>query len=354
MDRPVIAALKPHLVELKAGRAYQWCACGRSARQPFCDGSHAGHGIDPVRFVAADDGEALLCACKRTRTPPFCDGSHNALSDVYAEADSEEIAATAAIAPTPRQGAGVAKSLLDGGCYVCTIDRSGMKRRGPMRYCEAIGANHGSRFLSQFLVEMDQGVTDAFRFATSDVVALVLSGAPTIEISGRKFAAAAETGLYIRAGEAIRIDCKHGEQARLLLTVCPQMEEPEWLGSMTDNFESGLSERAFAPDESKRETMADRFYQVLVGEETGSREVTLFIGEIPKSRAAAHHHLYEEAIVILSGEGFMWTQNARASVAPGDIIFLPRKQLHSLECVSPGGMRLAGAFYPAGSPAINY
>ena len=26
-----------------------WCACGRSAEHPYCDGSHRGTGITPVR-----------------------------------------------------------------------------------------------------------------------------------------------------------------------------------------------------------------------------------------------------------------------------------------------------------------
>ena len=58
--------------------------------------------------------------------------------------------------------------------------------------------------------------------------------------------------------------------------------------------------------------------------------------------------------MILSGEGFMWTEGKRAAVRPGDIIFLPRKQIHSLECTAADGMRLMGAFYPSGSPAVNY
>lgn len=354
MEKPLIAASKPRLVELRAGRAYQWCACGRSNRQPFCDGSHAGRGAEPLRFVAAADGEALLCACKRTKTPPFCDGSHNALSDTYAEAGKDEIAASASIKPTPRTGAGVAKSPLDGGCYVCTLDAAALMRRGAMRIAEAIGARHGSRFLSQFLVEVDDGASDIFRFPQSDVVVFTAAGAPSLVISGRRFETAPECGAFIRAGEAVRIENTRRETARLLLTVCPQQAEPEWIEAMPENFDDSTPERVFGVDPSKREPMADRFYQVLIGEETGSKEVTQFIGEIPRSRAAAHHHLYEEAIMILSGEGFMWTENACAAVAPGDIIFLPRKQLHSLECVSPGGMRLMGAFYPAGSPAINY
>ena len=40
MDDRVIAQKGPFEVEVEAGRAYWWCACGRSATQPFCDGSH--------------------------------------------------------------------------------------------------------------------------------------------------------------------------------------------------------------------------------------------------------------------------------------------------------------------------
>jgi CDGSH-type Zn-finger protein len=35
-----VAQKGPFAVEVEAGKAYFWCACGRSAKQPFCDGSH--------------------------------------------------------------------------------------------------------------------------------------------------------------------------------------------------------------------------------------------------------------------------------------------------------------------------
>ena len=37
---PVPAQKAPYGVNVEAGKDYWWCACGRSARQPFCDGSH--------------------------------------------------------------------------------------------------------------------------------------------------------------------------------------------------------------------------------------------------------------------------------------------------------------------------
>jgi glutamate synthase domain-containing protein 2/CDGSH-type Zn-finger protein len=76
MSKPTVADNKPVPVELKAGEEYHFCTCGKSASQPFCDGSHAGSGFVPKSFVAEEDGEAYLCQCKQTANPPFCDGTH--------------------------------------------------------------------------------------------------------------------------------------------------------------------------------------------------------------------------------------------------------------------------------------
>lgn len=76
MSEPERPQLSPYQVELQAGKRYAWCRCGRSQKQPFCDGSHAGTGIEPLMFTAERDETALLCGCKDTGDPPFCDGSH--------------------------------------------------------------------------------------------------------------------------------------------------------------------------------------------------------------------------------------------------------------------------------------
>ena len=81
MADPHVARRGPYLVELPAGD-YRGRARGRSPAQPFCDGSHAGTGIMPVRFtVAPRQGTQTvwLCGCKHSRDTPFCDGSHNRL-----------------------------------------------------------------------------------------------------------------------------------------------------------------------------------------------------------------------------------------------------------------------------------
>jgi CDGSH-type Zn-finger protein len=76
---PTVAGTEPIAVELEAGDEVYWCTCGRSAGQPYCDGSHAGTGFVPLPYTAPESGTAYLCACKHTKTPPLCDGSHSEL-----------------------------------------------------------------------------------------------------------------------------------------------------------------------------------------------------------------------------------------------------------------------------------
>lgn len=76
MSSPLIAQKSPYAVTVEAGKSYWWCACGRSASQPFCDGSHQGTQFAPVEYQAAQDGTVYFCGCKHSANPPLCDGSH--------------------------------------------------------------------------------------------------------------------------------------------------------------------------------------------------------------------------------------------------------------------------------------
>lgn len=76
MTEPVRSADTPFPVAVAAGQTCFWCACGRSAKQPFCDGSHTGTGITPVRYQAPEAKTVYFCGCKATRNAPVCDGSH--------------------------------------------------------------------------------------------------------------------------------------------------------------------------------------------------------------------------------------------------------------------------------------
>ena len=79
MSTPDIPQKTPLPVDVEEGRKYFWCSCGKSDRQPFCDGSHQGTEFLPLTYIAETTRTLYFCACKHTRGAPLCDGSHNAL-----------------------------------------------------------------------------------------------------------------------------------------------------------------------------------------------------------------------------------------------------------------------------------
>ncbi len=78
-DAPRIAQKGPFPVDVIEGKTYFWCACGRSAKQPFCDGSHKDTGFTPTKYKAEADKKIFFCGCKASSKAPFCDGTHNKL-----------------------------------------------------------------------------------------------------------------------------------------------------------------------------------------------------------------------------------------------------------------------------------
>ena len=60
MTTPIVAQKAPYSHEVAAGKTYYWCACGRSANQPFCDGSHKAVGIAPIAYKAEKDAHGLV------------------------------------------------------------------------------------------------------------------------------------------------------------------------------------------------------------------------------------------------------------------------------------------------------
>ncbi len=76
LDTPIIAQKAPYPVEVTAGKSYFWCSCGRSAKQPFCDGSHKDTAFSPIKYTAEADKKVFFCGCKASANSPLCDGSH--------------------------------------------------------------------------------------------------------------------------------------------------------------------------------------------------------------------------------------------------------------------------------------
>ena len=78
MNKPMCPQKSPYVLNGEK-KKYAWCACGKSAKQPFCDGSHKGTEYSPIIVANDNFGKIAWCGCKNTSNPPYCDGSHSKL-----------------------------------------------------------------------------------------------------------------------------------------------------------------------------------------------------------------------------------------------------------------------------------
>ena len=76
MNKGQKAGDKPIVIDVEQGKSYYWCSCGKSSKQPFCDGSHKGSEFNPQVFKVEETKKMFFCTCKQTNNQPFCDGSH--------------------------------------------------------------------------------------------------------------------------------------------------------------------------------------------------------------------------------------------------------------------------------------
>ncbi|MBL4670664.1 MAG: CDGSH iron-sulfur domain-containing protein [Arenicella sp.] len=76
MSEPIRVSDTPYALEVESGKSYFWCSCGKSSKQPFCDGSHSSTDFAPVKYIANESKKVFFCGCKATASQPMCDGSH--------------------------------------------------------------------------------------------------------------------------------------------------------------------------------------------------------------------------------------------------------------------------------------
>ncbi len=75
MEEPKIAQKAPYVLDLDPG-TYYWCSCGKSSKQPFCDGSHKGTKFVPEKVEITEAKKVALCGCKHSKNGAYCDGTH--------------------------------------------------------------------------------------------------------------------------------------------------------------------------------------------------------------------------------------------------------------------------------------
>ncbi|MBL4743961.1 MAG: CDGSH iron-sulfur domain-containing protein [Cycloclasticus sp.] len=67
----------PYCVDVKKDDEVYICQCGKTSKEPLCDGSHKQtDGIRPLIYKAQKDESLFVCGCGNSANMPWCDGSH--------------------------------------------------------------------------------------------------------------------------------------------------------------------------------------------------------------------------------------------------------------------------------------
>ena len=217
---PLVAGIKPAYHELVAGRRYLWCRCGRSKTQPFCDGSHAGTGFQPLAYVAkCDKEEALFCMCKRTGTPPFCDGAHSNLPGGY-EVESAESVAASNVPWAPEIDGGVRR--LDEFCYTIRAAATRPADPGPFWMRTLVDAERGAAHQTQVYVEVrDRASPILSAGAAAQTIIFIAAGTGSVEIGTQRFDVGPLDGVIVLPGEGFRMTADAGACLQVFISIYP-------------------------------------------------------------------------------------------------------------------------------------
>jgi mannose-6-phosphate isomerase-like protein (cupin superfamily) len=209
-----------------------------------------------------------------------------------------------------------------------------------------IDRSSGAEHLEQRIIRFAPGRSRPRGGEAREEVLFVVSGSGTLALDDDEHPLEPETGVYVAPGRRYAVESS-GPEELVLVSVLALEPEPE----ATDAPRPPTVRLA---DRPAHPAGRDREFRYVVGEDTGCRTVTQFVGSVPPGRAKPHYHEYEEVAFILEGEGVLHTAGCREPVAAGSCIHFPRREPHILENVGRGALRVLGVFHPAGDPSTAY
>ena len=304
--QPIVAQLKPVWSRLRRG-ASTWCRCGlappisRSAMVRTGDWlradavRHAGQRRKSCSAVANRHGRrTVLRWHARTNLP-----GGSPLDDPYSEQNR-------AVPTVEARSDG--RRMLNGGCYVLSPSVADMQTRDALQYCAVISGDSGALYQAQFYLQLAAARSPVVACGERHAILFVKAGRGSVIISGRRFDIAPTDGVYIRPGEAFQLVADSGSTLEVFVSACP-LGDLDWLESMPMNFDATFPVRVAT---GGRGAARKRWVTILSRpwSTSGSAPISSpqFIGHIPQSKPAPHRHLYEEALIVLNGAGYMWTE----------------------------------------------
>jgi mannose-6-phosphate isomerase-like protein (cupin superfamily) len=200
----------------------------------------------------------------------------------------------------------------------------------------------GSDRLEQRVIRFAPGRSQPQELDGLQGILYVVAGRGTLEADGQTDDLEPEAGAYLRPGEHFVIDNPGPDElVAVLVTTWP----PQGVLAQPDPRVVRYRERPSLP------AGKDREFRYLVHRDTGSPDVTQFVGTIPPGRAPEHSHVYDEVIYVLDGHGQLHVEGRIFPIEAGSCLHLPPLLEHALENEGDTPMRVLGVFHPSGDPA---
>ncbi len=247
--------------------------------------------------------------------------------------------------------------VLAGGCRVYEPGEGELAAHGPWTARTVMSRASGTTLITQTINDYAAGTAPSVVNPQSEEVLYVVRGAGFCRLDGYAYPLRPGVGMFIPPGSPYSIENPGAETLHTVSACCPE-DTGRRIG------DAPVAERAGEParrsvHEDEREAIRagrDRVFRYLVHTDVGCREVTQFVGWIPKSRAPFHRHTYEEGIYILDGRGILHLRDQRDTTefGAGSSIYFPVGVVHCLENPGPAPIRVLGVFHPSGSPGVAY
>ncbi len=205
----------------------------------------------------------------------------------------------------------------------------------------------GAENLIQRVIHFEQGRSLPRTAKGRDEVAYVVSGNGTLHLEEALFPLEPDMGFYVRAGEHYRIENEQDDDIVVVSVTAPEPGDDEVLTQRKVTVR--------VADQPVLPAGKDREFRFVINPDAGCKDVTQFVGLIPPGRAPTHHHLYDEVIYVLGGEGVLHVEgHADTRITAGTCIYLPPPTQHCLENTGTEPLRVLGVFHPAGDASEAY
>ena len=217
------------------------------------------------------------------------------------------------------------------------------RREGNLEVRTTFDNDNGCEHLEQHIVRVGPGASPSRRLEDRQEILYVVEGHGTLHLDGETHALEPNMGVYIARGETYSIEAD--DELTIVSVVTPADDR------------SAAGERKVTvrfADQPELDATSVRTFRYLVNEDAGCSDVTQFLGIVQPSKAAPHHHPYDEVGYIVEGEGVAHIEGEETPIRSGSCFHLTPRQPHTIENSGSRPMRILGVFHPSGSPAEAY